>query len=152
MRDSLRRHHDPLALEDRRCLSFRHIDDIGFEANTAPGGERPAWYVAPLSSKRGPQHRKRAGLLDKQTPQERRKIGGGIVAGGTDHGQRLLPHLVAQPEERGQIGDVVGMKMADGHPPQVGELRLSLAKTAQSAAAHIDEDPGLITDPEQIAR
>ena len=64
--------------------------------------------------------------------------------------QRFL--IKALPQECRQVGNVVGMKVAHRNQRQVAYFRLGLAKPAQSAATHIDEHSGLISDPEEIAR
>ena len=59
---------------------------------------------------------------------------------------------MAQPQESGQIRDVVGMKMAYGDQRQVAKLCLGLAKAKEGAATHVDKHPRLSADPKQITR
>ena len=57
---------------------------------------------------------------------------------------------MAQPQEGGQIRDVVGMKMAYGDQRQVAKLCLGLAKAKEGPAAHVDKNLRLSADPEEV--
>jgi hypothetical protein len=57
---------------------------------------------------------------------------------------------MAQPQEGGQVRDVVGMKMADGDQRQIAELCLGLAEAKEGSAANVDKYPRLRLDPEEI--
>ena len=59
---------------------------------------------------------------------------------------------MAQPQKGGQIRDVVGMKMADGDQRQVADLCLRLPEKQEGPATHVDKNPGLIADPQEITR
>jgi hypothetical protein len=58
---------------------------------------------------------------------------------------------MAQPQDGGQVRNVVGMKMAYGDQRQVAEFCLGLAKAKEGAAANVDEYPRLSVDPEEVA-
>lgn len=46
---------------------------------------------------------------------------------------------------------MVGMEMADGHHRQVAQLRLGLPETKKGAAAHVDQNSGVIFHPQKVA-
>jgi hypothetical protein len=70
-------------------------------------------------------------LLVEEAIEKRRKAGGHVVSGRTDDRQRLLAIPVAQPKESGQLGHVVGMKMAYGDYRQVAKLCSRLAEAKE---------------------
>jgi hypothetical protein len=57
---------------------------------------------------------------------------------------------MAQPEEGRQVRNVIGMKMADGDQRQVAKACLGLAKAKEGPTAHVDKNPRLSADPEEI--
>ena len=58
---------------------------------------------------------------------------------------------MAQPQQGGQVRDVVGMKMTYGDQRQVAKFCLGLAKAKEGPAAHVDKNPRLSADPEEVA-
>src|SRR6266545_127650 len=105
VRYSQRGHGHSLPVEHYRRFWFRHINDADIETNASP-------RLARRRTQRGTEHLKCAILLIEEPTEERWKAWRHVVTGRTRHGQRVLASLMAQPQEGGQVGDVVGMKMA----------------------------------------
>ena len=80
------------------------------------------------------------------------KLGATSFPDGPAIAQRPAARVARRPQERWQIGDVIGMQMADRDQRQIRELRLRLRIAQMRAAAQIDQDLRLRADPEQIAR
>ena len=57
---------------------------------------------------------------------------------------------MAQPQQGGQVRNVIGMKMAYRNQRQVAKLRLALAKAKEGSPANIDKYPRLSIDPKEI--
>jgi hypothetical protein len=70
--------------------------------------------------------------------------------GRTGYGQWVLASLMAQPEEGGQVRNMVGMKMADGDQRQVAKFCLGLVKPKEGSAARVDKNPRLSADPKEV--
>ena len=67
-------------------------------------------------------------------------------------GSGSCAHLMAQPKECRQVGDMVGMQMTDGDQREIAHFGLGLAEAQIGPATHVDEHFGLAADPKQIAR
>ena len=145
MRYSQRGHGHSLPVEHYRRFCFRHIDDADIETNASP-------RLALRATQRGTEHLKGAILLIEEATEEHGKAWRHVVTGRAGYGQRVLASLMAQPQEGGQIRDVVGMKMAYGDQRQVAKLCLGLAEAKEGAAAHVDKHPRLSADPKRDNR
>src|SRR5207344_2559992 len=105
-----------LALEHGRGLRFLHIDDTGIET-----------HAITFPTQRAPEDLERAVLFVEQARKEGRKIRRDVVggrtryavAGRTDDRQRFVTHLMTQPKECREIGDMVGMQVTDGDQREV---------------------------------
>ena len=107
VRYSQRGHGQSLPVEHYRRFCFRHIDDADIETNASP-------RLALRASQRGTEHLKCAILLIEEATEEIGKLGATSLPEGPTMGNGLLASLMAQPQEGGQVRDVVGMKMAYG--------------------------------------
>ena len=154
VRDAQRRHRRAVPAEHRRRFGFRGIDHADIETNTAGHSSSD---IAPnatrlRSTQRRTEHRKCTGFVVEEPTEEGGKIRRGVVAGGTGDDQWFLAKLVALPQESRQVGNVVGMKVADADHPQIFKLRLRLTEPMVSPTTHIDKYSRPTIDPEKVAR
>jgi hypothetical protein len=144
VRDALRGHREPIAIEHLRRLGLAHIDDGRFDA----------WSLDPrlLGAERRAQNLKRTGLFVEQPGEKRLEIRRHVIAGRTNDRQRLAAHAVARPHQSRQVGRVIRMQVADADHGEIGELGSGLAEAQMSAPADVKEQLRLRADPQQVAR
>src|SRR5690349_251944 len=106
MRYSQCRHGQSFPVEHRRCLCFSHISDRDIETN-------PSAQVALRCTQCGSKHLKCASLLIEESTEKCGKTWCDLIARWTDDGQWILANLITQPQKRGQVRDMIGMKMTD---------------------------------------
>ena len=126
MRYSLRRHSRPLALKYQRWFGFRGVDHADIKSNASSDDSSdigPHASTTIRTAQCGAKHGECANFLIKKPIKERREIRRRVVARRTENFQRLFSNLMAQPKERRQVGNVVGMKMTYADHPQIFKFR-----------------------------
>src|SRR5262245_61298525 len=118
-------HGQTLLVEHGERLRLRHIGVSGIETK--------ALRVRLPDVHRRAEHLECAIPLVEETAEKRRKGRSRIVTRGANDAQRLRAKIPARPQKRRQVGDVVGMQMADGGKSQVGEVGPRLAETQEGA-------------------
>ena len=144
VRDSQRGDGYARLVENPGWFGLRDIHHADFETNPSSG-------TTLGSAKSGAEQRKCALFWIEQAVEENREVGRLVVSGGPGNGQGFLADLIAEPKERGQIGYVIGMEMADGHHREVAQLGLGLPEPKKGTAAHVDQNSGVIFDPQKVA-
>ena len=127
MRYSLCRYSRPFALKHQRWFGFRGVNHSDIKSNASGDDSSdigPHALATIRAAQCGPKHGECSGFLIKKPIKECRKIRRRGVACRTKILQRLLSNLMAQPKERWQVGNVVGMKMTYPDHPQFFKFRL----------------------------
>ena len=122
---------------------FCHIDDADVQGR--------AFGARLHGAERRAEHLKRAGLGIEHAAEEGRKVGRHAVAGGADDRQWRVAHAIASPHQRGEVGGVIGMQVADADHFEIGELGPALPEADVGPAADVEKEFRLRSDPQQIA-
>jgi hypothetical protein len=139
VRDTERTHFETGVRQDGLGGGGRGVDDDNVQSDALPG-----------LTERSTEDREGAATGIEQPPEERIERGKGTSARGTRNLQRLLTRQFAEPEQRRQVGDVVGMKVTDGEQGHILKPRARLAETQKRPAANVDHRHGPATAPDEI--
>lgn len=106
-------------------------------------------HATPSLTQRPTQDGERAGGIE-EPPDER--IHGRKETGtrGTSDFEGLLAEAIALPEQRGQVGDVVGVEVTDREEREIGQASAGFGEAEVDASSGVDHDDGPAIAPDQV--
>jgi hypothetical protein len=128
-------------VQRKRRLDPGSVYHTDVEGNTRSG-----------TAQRPPQYMEGAALFIEEPPEECRKVRSSFVTRRAGDRKRFLSGLIAQPQEGRQVRNVIRMQMADRDQREVFEPAAGLPKAEKCAAAGVNEDSSLTSNPNEITR